>query len=52
MSFKALGLNEELLKAVKGRNGHIFNLGHGVLPGTPPDNVLALVDAVHEYSSN
>jgi len=43
---------KELLKAVKGRNGHIFNLGHGVLPGTPPDNVLALVDAVHEYSSN
>jgi uroporphyrinogen decarboxylase len=34
-----------------GRGGHIFNLGHGVLPQTPVDNVLALVDFVHEYSS-
>ncbi len=42
---------KELLGKVKGRKGHIFNLGHGVLPGTPPDNVLALIDAVHEYSS-
>jgi uroporphyrinogen decarboxylase len=33
------------------RPGHIFNLGHGVLPGTPPDHVIALVDAVHEHSS-
>lgn len=42
---------KELLKKVNGRRGHIFNLGHGVLPGTPPDNVLALIDAVHKYSS-
>ncbi|RKS77034.1 uroporphyrinogen decarboxylase [Actinomadura pelletieri DSM 43383] len=28
---------------------HIFNLGHGVLPGTPPDNVARLVDLVHEF---
>ncbi|MEE9252617.1 MAG: uroporphyrinogen decarboxylase [Thermodesulfobacteriota bacterium] len=34
-----------------GRPGHIFNLGHGVLPKTPVDNVLALVDVVHEYSA-
>ena len=27
-------------------SGHIFNLGHGVLPETPVDNVIALVDAV------
>jgi uroporphyrinogen decarboxylase len=33
-----------------GRNGHIFNLGHGILPQTPVDNVIALVDAVHEMS--
>ncbi|MGH3548670.1 MAG: uroporphyrinogen decarboxylase [Pseudonocardiaceae bacterium] len=28
---------------------HIFNLGHGVLPQTPPDTVARLVDAVHEF---
>ena len=38
-----------ILKSVDGRPGHIFNLGHGVLPKTPVDNVLALVDAVHEF---
>jgi len=43
---------EVLLNKVKNRNGHIFNLGHGVLPATPPDNVLALIDAVHEYSDS
>ena len=40
-----------ILSSVAGREGHIFNLGHGVLPQTPVDNVLALVDAVHEFSS-
>ncbi len=30
--------------------GHIFNLGHGIVPGTPPENVAALVDAVHDAS--
>ena len=30
--------------------GHIFNLGHGIVPGTPPENVGALVDAVHRIS--
>ncbi len=39
-----------ILDQAAGRPGHIFNLGHGVLPGTPVDHVLALVDAVHEYS--
>jgi len=37
-----------VLTAVGDRDGFIFNLGHGVLPGTPVDNVIALVDAVHE----
>jgi uroporphyrinogen decarboxylase len=32
------------------RPGHIFNLGHGILPQTPVDHVIALVDAVHEMS--
>jgi uroporphyrinogen decarboxylase len=40
-----------ILDKAAGREGHIFNLGHGVLPGTPVDNVLTLVDTVHEYSS-
>ena len=31
--------------------GHIFNLGHGVLPGTPPAHVGILVDAVHTFSA-
>ena len=31
--------------------GHIFNLGHGIMPATPPDNVAALVDAVHTHSA-
>jgi len=30
--------------------GHVFNLGHGILPSTPPDNVAALVDTVHRES--
>jgi uroporphyrinogen decarboxylase len=30
--------------------GHIFNLGHGIMPATPPENVAALVAAVHEES--
>jgi len=31
-------------------SGHIFNLGHGITPDVPPDNVAVLVDAVHELS--
>jgi uroporphyrinogen decarboxylase len=38
-----------LLARAAGRPGHIFNLGHGVLPTTPVDNVRALIDLVHEY---
>ncbi len=40
-----------ILDSVKGRPGHIFNLGHGVLPDTPVENVIALVDMVHEMST-
>ncbi len=41
----------ELLSEVGGRPGHVFNLGHGILPGTPVDNVIALIDTVHEASA-
>ena len=40
-----------ILERAAGRLGHIFNLGHGILPNTPVDNVIALVDMVHELSS-
>ncbi len=43
---------KKILDKTAGIPGHIFNLGHGVLPPTPVDNVLALVDMVHEYSQN
>jgi len=39
-----------ILQKAEGRPGHIFNLGHGILPETPVENVLALVEAVHEMS--
>jgi uroporphyrinogen decarboxylase len=42
----------EVLDAAGGRAGHIFNLGHGILPTTPEDSVKALADFVHEYSRN
>jgi uroporphyrinogen decarboxylase len=41
---------EYVLSQAAGRPGHIFNLGHGILPGTPVDHVIALVDMVHELS--
>jgi len=42
---------DRLLTEVSGRPGHIFNLGHGIIPETPVDNVKALVDFVHERSA-
>ncbi|NKC00345.1 MAG: uroporphyrinogen decarboxylase [Pseudomonadales bacterium] len=42
---------DQILKDVEGRNGHIFNLGHGIIPETPVDNVKFLVDHVHTASS-
>lgn len=39
----------EILAQAAGRPGHIFNLGHGVLPQTPVENAIALVEAVHAW---
>lgn len=41
---------DDILRRVGNRPGHIFNLGHGILPHTPVDNVRRLVDYVHECS--
>ena len=41
---------EDVLRRVAGRPGHIFNLGHGILPNTPVENVIALAELVHEFS--
>ena len=41
----------DILRRAAGRPGHIFNLGHGILPETPVDHVIAMVDAVHELSA-
>ncbi len=40
-----------ILGQAAGRPGHIFNLGHGIMPQTPVDNVLRLIELVHETSS-
>ncbi len=41
---------EDILRRAGGRSGHIFNLGHGILPGTPVEHVAAAVDYVHKLS--
>lgn len=41
----------DVLRRANGRPGHIFNLGHGILPDTPVDIVNAVVEMVHEFSS-
>ncbi|MEW6189348.1 MAG: uroporphyrinogen decarboxylase [Actinomycetota bacterium] len=41
---------KDILNRAGNRPGHIFNLGHGVLPQTPVEHVIFMVEAVHEYS--
>ncbi|MCA1629329.1 MAG: uroporphyrinogen decarboxylase [Acidobacteria bacterium] len=41
---------KKILDRAGGRDGHVFNLGHGILPETPVETVVALVEAVHELS--
>jgi uroporphyrinogen decarboxylase len=42
---------EDVLRRVGRRPGHVFNLGHGLLPATPLANIERLVDVVHERSA-
>ncbi len=39
---------KEVLDAAAGRPGHIFNLGHGIVPGTPVENVIAVVNQIKQ----
>jgi uroporphyrinogen decarboxylase len=41
----------DILDRAAGRPGHIFNLGHGIVPETPVDTVRRLAEFVHEYSA-
>ena len=40
----------QIVRAAGSAPGHIFNLGHGIMQGTPPDNVAVLVETVHRIS--
>jgi uroporphyrinogen decarboxylase len=42
----------DVLRSAARRPGHIFNLGHGLVPQTPPDNVRFLVDTVHALTAD
>jgi len=42
---------KDILWKGEAAKSHIFNLGHGILPETPVDNVIAMVEAVHHYGS-
>jgi uroporphyrinogen decarboxylase len=46
-----LAAADDILARASGRRGHIFNLGHGVLPQTPVESLQALADHVHERTS-
>ena len=42
----------DILRRVEGRPGHIFNLGHGILPETDPDQLARLVECVHHQPTS
>ncbi|MCM2257758.1 MAG: uroporphyrinogen decarboxylase [Vicinamibacteria bacterium] len=42
---------DDVLARARARDGHVFNLGHGILPGTPVENVKAVVDHVHAVTA-
>jgi uroporphyrinogen decarboxylase len=39
-----------VVRAAGAAPGHIFNLGHGIVPATPPENVALVIDTVHRES--
>jgi uroporphyrinogen decarboxylase len=43
---------KDIVRRNGGRRGHIFNLGHGILPTTPVDNVRRVAEWVHEFSAS
>lgn len=45
----AVSRTRDVLDRVGGRDGHIFNLGHGILPDTDPDVIRAVVNEVHRH---
>lgn len=42
---------QDIIEKASSARGHIFNLGHGILPETPVENAIAMVDAVHRLSA-
>jgi uroporphyrinogen decarboxylase len=46
----ALAHARDVLERVGGRPGHVFNVGHGILPGTDPEVIRAVVEFVHSWS--
>jgi uroporphyrinogen decarboxylase len=43
---------DDILERARGAAGHVFNLGHGILPDTDPDAVKFVVDLVHERTKH